>query len=152
MIQQMSMKIVLASDHGGYALKEKIKAWLTEAGHQVRDFGCFGTDSVDYPDFALPAAQALSKGEADRGVFVCTTGIGMSICANKVKGVRCALCADSMTARMTREHNDTNALALGAGVVGENLAREILFTWLDTPFSEAARHQRRIDKISAFES
>ncbi len=147
----MSMKIVVASDHGGYALKEKVKSWLTDAGHEVRDFGCFGTESVDYPDFALPAAQALARGEADRGVFICTTGIGVSICANKVRGVRCALCSDPMTARLTREHNDTNALAMGAGVVGENLAKEILFTWLSTPFSEAPRHQRRIDKISAFE-
>ena len=147
----MGMKIVLACDHGGYALKEKVKSWLTEAGHEVQDFGCYSAESVDDPDYALPAAQALAKGQADRGVFLCTTGIGVSICANKVRGVRCALCCDPMTARMTREHNDTNALAMGAGVVGESLAREILFTWLTTPFSEAARHQRRIDKISAFE-
>ena len=148
----MSMKIAIACDHGAYALKEKAKSWLMEAGYEVRDFGCYGTESVDYPDFALPAAEAVAKGQADRGVFLCTTGIGVSICANKVKGVRCALCTDTMTARMTREHNDTNALAMGAGVVGENLAKEILFTWLDTPFSGAARHQRRIDKISAYES
>ncbi len=146
------MKIVLACDHGAYALKEKIKSWLAEAGYEVRDFGCFGTESVDYPDYVLPAAQALARGEADRGVFVCTTGIGMCISANKVKGIRCALCSDTMVARMTREHNDTNALAMGAGVVGENLAKEILFTWLSTPFSGAERHQRRIDKISAYES
>ena len=148
----MGMIIALACDHGGHTLKEKIQGWLTDAGYQVRDFGCCGTDSVDYPDYAFPAAEAVAKGEADRAVLVCTTGIGVSICANKVKGVRCALCADTMTARMTREHNDTNALAMGAGVVGENLAKEILFTWLDTPFSGAARHQRRIDKISAYES
>ena len=148
----MGIKIAVACDHGGYALKEKIKIWLEETGYEIRDFGCYSSESVDYPDFILPAAQALADGEADKGVFVCTTGIGVSICANKVKGVRCALCADSMTARMTREHNDTNALAMGAGVVGENLAREILFTWLGTPFSGVARHQRRIDKISAFES
>ena len=146
------MRIAIACDHGAYALKEKVKSWLLEAGYQVQDFGCYGTESVDYPDFALPAAEALARHEADRGVFLCTTGIGVSICANKVKGVRCALCADTMTARMTREHNDTNALAMGAGVVGENLAKEILFTWLDTPFSGAARHQCRIDKISAYES
>ena len=148
----MGMKIVLACDHGAYALKEKVKGWLTEAGYEVRDFGCFGPESVDYPDYVLPAAEALARHQADRGVFLCTTGIGASICANKVKGVRCALCADTMTARLTREHNDTNALAMGAGVVGENLAKEILFTWLDTPFSGAERHQRRIDKISAYES
>ena len=148
----MGMKISVACDHGAYALKEKVKGWLTEAGYEVRDFGCYGTESVDYPDFALPAAEALSQGQVDRGVFLCTTGIGVSICANKVKGVRCALCTDSMTARLTREHNDANALAMGAGVVGENLAKEILFTWLTTPFSGAPRHQRRIDKISAYES
>ena len=146
------MRIAIACDHGAYALKERVKSWLLEAGYQVQDFGCYGTESVDYPDFALPAAEALARHEADRGVFLCTTGIGVSICANKVKGVRCALCADTMTARMTREHNDTNALAMGAGVLGENLAKEILFTWLDTPFSQGARHQRRIDKISAYES
>ena len=146
------MKIALAYDHGAYALKEKVKGWLQAAGHEVRDFGCFGAESVDYSDYALPAAEAVARGEADRAVVLCTTGIGVSICANKVKGVRCALCGDTMTARMTREHNDTNALAMGAGVVGENLAKEILFTWLDTPFSGAPRHQRRIDKISAYES
>ena len=145
------MRIAIACDHGAYALKEKVKSWLLEAGYEVRDFGCSSTESVDYPDYALPAAEAVARREADRGVFLCTTGIGVSICANKVKGVRCALCTDPMTARMTREHNDTNALAMGAGVVGENLAREILFTWLSTPFSEAPRHQRRIDKISAYE-
>ena len=148
----MGMKIALACDHGGYALKEKIKDWLSKAGHEVRDFGCYSTESVDYSDYAFPAAEAVAKGEADRAVLICTTGIGVSISANKVSGVRCALCTDTMTARLTREHNDTNALALGAGVVGENLAKEILFTWLDTPFSGAERHQRRIDKISAYES
>ncbi len=146
------MRIAVACDHGGCALKEKIKIWLEEAGYKVRDFGCYSSESVDYPDYIFPAAQALADGKVDKGVFVCTTGIGVSICANKVKGVRCALCTDPMTARMTREHNDTNALAMGGGVVGENLAKEILFTWLDTPFSGVARHQRRIDKISAYES
>jgi ribose 5-phosphate isomerase B len=148
----MDMKIVLACDHGGYALKEKIKGWLQEAGYPVRDFGCYSAESVDYSDYAIPAAEAVAAGQADRAILICTTGIGVCISANKVRGVRCALCADTMTARMTREHNDTNALAMGAGVVGENLAKEILFTWLSTPFSGAARHQRRIDKISAFES
>ena len=148
----MGMKIAIACDHGAYGLKEKVKEWLAEAGYEVRDFGCYGPESVDYPDYALPAAEAVARGEADRGVLLCTTGIGVSISANKVKGIRCALCTDTMTARMTREHNDTNALAIGAGVVGENLAKEIIFTWLSTPFSGAARHQRRIDKISAYES
>jgi len=148
----MDMKIVLACDHGGYALKEKIKGWLQEAGYPVRDFGCYSAESVDYSDYAIPAAEAVAAGQADRAILICTTGIGVCISANKVKGVRCALCADTMTARMTREHNDTNALAIGAGVVGENLAKEMVFTWLSTPFSGIARHQRRIDKISAYES
>ena len=148
----MDMKIVLACDHGGYALKEKIKGWLQEAGYPVRDFGCYSAESVDYSDYAIPAAEAVAAGQADRAILICTTGIGVCISANKVKGVRCALCADTMTARMTREHNDTNALAMGAGVVGENLAKEMVFTWLSTPFSGIARHQRRIDKISAYES
>ena len=103
----MGMKISIACDHGGYALKEKVKGWLSQAGYEVRDFGCHGTESVDYPDFALPAAEAVAGGEADRAVLICTTGIGVSISANKVKGVRCALCADTMTARMTREHRTT---------------------------------------------
>ena len=148
----MDMKIVLACDHGGYALKEKIKGWLQEAGYPVRDFGCYSAESVDYSDYAIPAAEAVAAGQADRAILICTTGIGVCISANKVRGVRCALCADTMTARMTREHNDTNALAMGAGVVGENLAKEMVFTWLSTPFSGIARHQRRIDKISAYES
>jgi ribose 5-phosphate isomerase B len=148
----MDMKIVLACDHGGYALKEKIKGWLQEAGYPVRDFGCYSAESVDYSDYAIPAAEAVAAGQADRAILICTTGIGVCISANKVRGVRCALCADTMTARMTREHNDTNALAIGAGVVGENLAKEMVFTWLSTPFSGIARHQRRIDKISAYES
>ena len=148
----MDMKIVLACDHGGYALKEKIKGWLQEAGYPVRDFGCYSAESVDYSDYAIPAAEAVAAGQADRAILICTTGIGVCISANKVRGVRCALCADTMTARMTREHNDTDALAIGAGVVGENLAKEMVFTWLSTPFSGIARHQRRIDKISAYES
>ncbi len=148
----MDMKIALACDHGGYALKEKIKGWLQEAGYPVRDFGCYSAESVDYSDYAIPAAEAVAAGQADRAILICTTGIGVCISANKVRGVRCALCADTMTARMTREHNDTNALAIGAGVVGENLAKEMVFTWLSTPFSGITRHQRRIDKISAYES
>ena len=146
----MSMKIAIACDHGAYALKEKVKGWLQEAGYQVRDFGCYGTESVDYPDFALPAAEAVAKGEADKGVFLCTTGIGVSICANKVKGVRCALLSDLMSAKMTRQHNDTNMMALGQGVVGPMLALQIVDIWLDTAY-EGGRHQRRIDKMMAIE-
>ena len=148
----MSMKIALACDHGAFALKEKVRGWLTEAGYEVRDFGCYGPESVDYPDYALPAAEAVARHAADRGVLLCTTGLGVSTSAHTARGLRCAPCTDTMPARMTREHHDTNALAMGAGVVGQNLAKEILFTGLETPFSGAARHQRRIDKISAYES
>ena len=144
--------IAVACDHGGLELKEKIKAHLIETGYEVRDFGTDSPESCDYPDYGAPAARAVAAGECEKGILICTTGIGVCISANKVRGVRCALCADTMTARMTREHNDTNALAMGAGVVGENLAKEMVFTWLSTPFSGIARHQRRIDKISAYES
>ena len=147
----MSMKIAIACDHGAYALKEKVKGWLLEAGYEIRDFGCYGTESVDYPDFALPAAEAVARREADRGVFLCTTGIGVSICANKVKGVRCALCTDTMTARMTREHNDTNMMSLGAAVTGPALALEIVDTWLKTEFSHGERHVRRLEKLMSLE-
>ena len=116
------------------------------------DFGCYDKTSCDYPDFAGPAARAVASGECERGIVTCTTGIGVSIAANKVRGIRCALLSDLMSARMTREHNDTNMMALGAGVVGEMLALEIVDTWLDTPFSGAERHQRRIDKLMALEA
>mgnify|MGYP002596248776 CR=1 FL=1 len=117
------MKIALACDHGAYDLKETIKAHLTEKGYEVKDFGCFDKSSCDYPDFAAPAAKAVASGECDMGVLTCTTGIGVSITANKIKGIRCALLSDLMSARLTREHNDTNMMAIGAGVTGEMLAR-----------------------------
>lgn len=143
--------IAIACDHGALALKEAIKKHLTERGFEVRDFGTNSLDSCDYPDFAGPAAKAVGSGECERGIVVCTTGIGVSIVANKVKGVRCALLSDLMSARMTRQHNDTNMMAMGAGVVGEMLALKIVDTWLDTPF-EGGRHQRRVDKITALEN
>lgn len=143
--------IAIACDHGALALKETIKKHLTERGLEYRDFGTNSLDSCDYPDFAGPAAKAVGSGECDRGIVVCTTGIGVSIVANKVKGVRCALLSDLMSARMTRQHNDTNMMAMGAGVVGEMLALQIVDTWLDTPF-EGGRHQRRVDKITAIEN
>ena len=146
------MKIALGCDHGALELKNLVAAHLQKQGHEVTDFGTYTLDSCDYPEYAAAAAKAVADGSHDRGIVLCTTGIGVSIAANKVDGIRCALLSDVMSARMTREHNDTNALAMGAGVVGENLAKEILFTWLSTPFSGAARHQRRIDKISAYES
>ena len=145
------MKISIGCDHGALALKNTVVSHLQAKGHQVVDFGTHTLDSCDYPDFAAAAAKAVANGECERGIVLCTTGIGVSIAANKVKGVRCALLSDVMTARMTREHNDTNMMAIGAGVVGEMLALQIVDTWLDTPFSHNERHQRRIDKVMALE-
>ena len=145
------MKIAIGCDHGALALKNALVSHLQEKGYEVTDFGTNTLDSCDYPDFAAAAAMAVADGRCDRGIVLCTTGIGVSIAANKVKGIRCALLSDLMTARMTREHNDTNMMALGAGVVGQMLALQIVDTWLETPFSQDARHQRRIDKITALE-
>ena len=146
------MKIAIACDHGALDLKNALVKRLTEQGHEVKDFGTHTLDSCDYPDYAAPAAKAVAAGEYERGIVVCTTGIGISIAANKVKGIRCALLSDVMSARMTRDHNDTNMMAMGAGVVGQNLAFEIVDTWLNTPFSHNERHQRRIDKVMALEN
>ncbi len=145
------MKIAIACDHGALALKNKMVSHLEKKGFEVKDFGTHTLDSCDYPDFAAPAAKAVAAGECEKGVVLCTTGIGVSITANKVDGIRCALLSDVMSARMTREHNDTNMMAIGAGVVGEMLALEILDTWLGTEFSHNERHQRRIDKVMALE-
>lgn len=145
------MKIAMACDHGAVDLKNKLKAHLQEKGMEVVDFGTHTTDSCDYPDYIAPAAQAVASGECDRGIVLCTTGIGVSIVANKIKGIRCALLSDTMTARLTREHNDTNMMALGAGVTGPMLAQEIVDVWLATDFSHSERHQRRIDKVMALE-
>ena len=144
------MKISIASDHGGFDLKEDLRAWLTGLGHEVVDFGCHGHDSCDYADFVEPAARAVAEGTCERGIVICTTGIGASITANKVKGVRCALCSEPWSAQMTRRHNDANMLALGAGMVGFNLAQRIVDVFLSTGF-EGGRHQRRVDKLSALE-
>ncbi len=145
------MKIALACDHGGLELKRAIRAHLESRGFETEDFGTHTADSCDYPDFAAPAARAVANGSCDRGILVCTTGIGVSITANKVRGIRCALLSDLMSARLTRQHNDTNMMALGQGVVGEKLALEIVDVWLDTPF-EGGRHQRRVDKMMAVEN
>ena len=145
------MKIAIGCDHGALELKHAIIAHLEKKGIEVKDFGTDSPASCDYPDFAAPAAQAVAKGECDKGIVLCTTGIGVSITANKVKGIRCALLSDIMSARMTREHNNTNMMALGAGVVGTMLAIEIVDTWLGTRFSHEERHQRRIDKMMALE-
>jgi len=145
------MKIAIGCDHGALELKQLMVAHLEKAGHTVEDFGTHTKDSCDYPDYAEMAARAVADGRCEKGIVLCTTGIGVSITANKVKGIRCALLHDKMSARMTREHNDTNVMALGAAVVGPLLALEIADTWLGTAFSGEARHQRRIDKIMALE-
>ena len=145
------MKIAVACDHGALALKNKVIAHLEAKGHEVVNFGTDTLDSCDYPDYAAPAAKAVASGECEKGIVMCTTGIGVSIVANKVDGVRCALLSDLMSARLTREHNDTNMMAMGAGVVGEMLALEIVDVWVGTEFSNNERHQRRIDKVMALE-
>lgn len=143
--------IALGSDHGGFELKQVIMKHLEERGLEYKDFGTYSKDSCDYPIFGEAAAKAVSEGECDRGIVICTTGIGISITANKVKGIRCALCSDTLSARMTREHNDANMLALGGGMVGDNLAIDIVDTFLDTEFSELEKHSRRIALISKME-
>ena len=145
------MKIAIACDHGALDLKNKIAAHLEKKGYEVKDFGTHTLASCDYPDFVAPAAQAVAAGQCDRGIVLCTTGIGVSITANKVNGIRCALLNDLMSARLTREHNDTNMMSLGAGVVGEMLALQIVDTWLETAFSNDERHIRRINKLMAVE-
>jgi len=146
------MKIAIGCDHGALDLKNAMIKHLEKQGHQVINFGTDTLDSCDYPDFAAPAAKAVASGQCDKGIVLCTTGIGVSITCNKVKGIRCALLSDVMSARMTREHNDTNMMAIGAGVVGQMLALEIADTWLGTEFSHQERHQRRIDKLMALEN
>ena len=143
--------IAIASDHGGYALKEHVKAYLAAQGKVCKDFGTDSTASCDYPIFGRAAAEAVASGECETGIVICTTGIGISITANKVKGIRCALCADSVTAEMTRRHNNANMLAMGAGVVGPLLARQIVTAFLTYEF-EGGRHQRRVDKVMAVET
>ena len=145
------MKIAIGSDHGGYDLKEQVKTWLQEMGDEVEDFGCHGKESCDYPDFGAAAARAVASGQCEKGVVICTTGIGISMTANKVKGIRCALCGDPWSAEMTRRHNDANMLAMGAGVVGPLLARQILEAFFTHDF-EGGRHQRRVDKLMALEN
>lgn len=138
--------IAIASDHGGYALKEHIKAYLAAKGITCQDFGCETPDRCDYPVFGKAAAQAVASGQCEKGIVICTTGIGISISANKVKGIRCALCSEPLSAEMTRRHNDANMLAMGGGLIGNNMADCIVEAFLNTPF-EGGRHQRRVDKI-----
>ena len=144
------MKVVVGYDHAGYELKEQVKTILTEKGHTVIDVGTGSPASVDYPDFGIEAATLVGRGEADRGVLVCGTGIGMSIVANKVKGVRAALIDDLYSAIQSRKHLDANILVLGGRVTGRDLAAEITRVWLDTPF-EGGRHSKRLEKIEKYE-
>ena len=139
--------IALGSDHGGYELKQRVIKHLEEQHIPYQDMGCGSTESCDYPVFGHAVAKAVTSGQCDKGIVICTTGIGISISANKIKGIRCALCSDSLSAKMTRLHNDANVLAMGAGIVGPNLAIEIVDTFLNTPFSGEERHQRRVDLI-----
>ena len=142
--------IAIASDHGGYRLKEHIKAYLTARGIQCQDFGTNSTESCDYPIFGKAAAEAVASGHCEKGIVICTTGIGISITANKVKGIRCALCGDPLSAELTRRHNDANMLAMGAGIIGANLAERIVDAFLSAQF-EGGRHERRVNLISAME-
>ncbi len=144
------MKVALAADHGGFKLKEEIKQLLASMNIAFEDFGCECEASVDYPDFALPVAEKVAAGEFDRGILVCGTGIGMSIAANKVPGIRCALVHDTFSAKATRQHNDSNILAMGERVIGPGLALEIVKIWLETDF-EGGRHTRRVEKIKEIE-
>jgi len=144
------MKVILTADHAGMTVRNEIKSLLEEMGIEYEDAGCEGSSSVDYPDYSLPAAERIAKGEFDRGIFICGTGIGMSIAANKVSGIRCALVHDVFSAKATRQHNDSNVLAMGERVIGPGLAREIAKTWLETEF-DGGRHERRVNKITSYE-
>jgi len=139
--------IALGCDHGGYELMQEVKAFLTKKGYEYKDFGCYSTESVDYPEYGRAAAEAVASGECECGIVICGTGIGISITANKVPGIRCALCTDCFMAQATREHNDANMLAFGARVLGVGSALKIVDTFLSTPFSNDERHKRRIAKI-----
>jgi len=145
------VRIAIGSDHRGFALKEALKELLGELGHEWVDFGCEGEEPVDYPGIARPLGEAVAAGEYERGILICGNGVGMSIAANKVKGVRAALCQNSFTARLARRHNDANILCLGAWCIGRGLAEEIVRVFLSEDF-EGGRHARRLEKIRAMES
>ena len=144
------LSVALGADHAGWKLKEALKSWLMEGGYQVLDFGTHSPDSVDYPDYAQQVGESVAVGKVDRGVLVCGTGIGMAMAANKVPGVRAALCGDLYTARMSREHNDANVLVLGGRLMGADMAADILHAWLETDFA-GGRHARRVEKIADIE-
>lgn len=145
------MKLALGCDHGGYRLKEEIKKLLEEEGIVYQDFGCYSTEAVDYPDVAQAVGEAVAAGDFDKGIICCGTGIGVSIAANKIPGIRAALCHDTFSAKATREHNDSNVLTMGERVIGFGLARDIVKTWLGAEFA-GGRHQRRVDKIAGIEA
>lgn len=145
------MKIAIGADHGGFLLKNALLKLLKGLGHAVKDFGCRGPESVDYPDFAAKVAQGVSQGLFDRGILICGTGIGMSIAANKFPNVRAALCHNLFTARLSRQHNDANVLTMGERVIGRGIAEEMVKVWLETPF-EGGRHARRVDKIKGLDT
>lgn len=142
--------IAIASDHGGFDLKNYVVKYLSDNGFNFEDMGTFNTDSVDYPDYAVKVAEGVAQGKYEKGIVICGTGIGISIAANKIHGIRAALCTDSYMARMSREHNDANILALGGRVIGPELALDIVQTWLNTEFL-GGKHKRRIDKIADIE-
>lgn len=144
------MKIAIGSDHGGFSYKEAIKSMLLEQGHEVEDFGTHTLESIDYPDVAAPVAQAVAKGDYEKGILICGTGIGIGIAANKVPGIRAALCHDTFSAHASREHNDANILTLGERVIGLGLALEIVNIWLSAQF-EGGRHEKRVSKIADLE-
>ena len=146
------MKIALAADHRGHAAKEKIAVLLSEQGHQVLDMGTNSAMSCDYPDLAYPAARAVADGKVDRAIMICGSGIGMTICANKVPKVRAALCHDELTAQMSRRHNDANVLCLASDVMGDELMRRIVISWLETDFDGGGRHKRRVAKVGWIEA
>ncbi|MFC4558085.1 ribose 5-phosphate isomerase B [Virgibacillus kekensis] len=145
------MKVIVTADHAGMTIRNEVKSLLEEMNIEYEDTGCSCETSVDYPDYALPAAERVANGEFDRGIFICGTGIGMSIAANKVKGIRCALVHDVYTAKLTRQHNDSNILAMGERVIGPGLGREIAKTWLETEF-DGGRHEKRVGKVTEYES
>ena len=145
------MKIAIGCDHGGYLLKQDILIWLEEHDIDFEDVGCFSTESVDYPIYGEKVARLVASGACEKGIVICTTGIGISIAANKVRGIRCALCGDPLSASLTRRHNNANMLAMGAGIVGKNLAENIVDTFLNTQF-EGGRHERRVNALMAIEN
>jgi ribose 5-phosphate isomerase B len=145
------MKIAIGADHAGYRLKDVIIPFIESLGHVIMDVGCNCEQSVDYPDYALPVCEKVVSGEADKGILICGTGIGMTIAANKIPGIRCALVHDLFSAKATREHNDTNVLAMGERVIGPGVAEEIVKVWLETEFSQGVRHQNRLQKVKQLE-